>query len=359
MIAWFVFYIVIFVADMVITNINAASENYVSENPHFCKSALSQFTAQDFIALVEKHRISYHEKKLGQLFCDISAKQIVSMLVNECCEAGVTFQLGTFVKSLKKDHAGFVMETSQGIYAVASVVIATGGLSIPKIGATDFGYRMAKQFGLRVTSLSPALDGFRVTSEAWKPFSALAGISLDVSLSCDHASFRENILFTHVGLSGPAALQGSLYWNSGDAVTMDLLPEIDAKKWLYEKREARPNAEIKSLLREFFPQHFCEIFCEQYFPKMTILASASNRALDDCAQQLKAWKIFPTSTVGYSKAEVTRGGVDTNELSSKTMESKKVPGLSFIGEVVDVTGWLGGYNFQWAWSSGFAAGQNV
>lgn len=334
------------------TNLGTSAGQYVSQNPHFCLSALSRYTAADFIALVEKHKIKYHEKKLGQLFCDDSAKQILKMLIQECDEAGVVIQLETKIKSVLKTDGGFQVQTSRGELFSKSLVIATGGLSIPKIGATGFGYDIARQFGLEIIPPLPALDGFVL-----EQFETLSGVSLDVILTCNGVSFRENILFTHKGLSGPAALQASLYWNKGDPITLNLVPDIDIQAWFATKKTAGSKAEIKNLLLEFFPQSFSEKFCEWHLSKSLPLNQMSQKQIDHLCQQLTTWTLTPKTTVGFSKAEVTRGGVSTNELSSKTMESKKIPGLYFIGEVVDVTGWLGGYNFQWAWSSGWVAGQ--
>ncbi len=341
------------------TNTGVSDENYFSDNPHFCKSALSRFTPQDFMTLVEKHHIAYHEKKLGQLFCDGSARQILDLLLQECREAKVVFQPGTRVSSVQKNENGFLISTNHGAYQTTSLVIATGGLSLPKTGATDFGYEVARQFGLNIISTSPALDGFVFSAEDQKNFKDLAGVSLDVRVTCNKTSFRENILFTHLGLSGPAALQASLYWKEGDFILIDLLPELDPGVWFGQKRKSNPKAMVKNLLSEFFPQSFAECFSRIFLSASVRMADLSKEQILNFSNQLKEWKIFPKSTVGYSKAEVTRGGVDTNELSSQTLESKKVSGLYFIGEVVDVTGWLGGYNFQWAWASGWVAGQYV
>ncbi len=341
------------------TNLNPRPESYVSGNPHFCKSALSRFTSSDFIEMVKGHGIAFHEKKLGQLFCNTSAREIVTLLVAKCERAGAQFQLETRIESVSKEDTFFKIKTDRGNFSSTSLVIATGGLSIPKIGATDFGYRIAQQFDLKMIPTAPALDGFIFQNTLLKDLEGLAGISLDVIITCNHISFRENILFTHRGLSGPAALQASLYWNPTAPLLIDLLPDIDILDWLQKKKEGGSKAEIKNLLSEFFPKSFSERFCHLYLPSEQPIHQMPGKVLQAFAHQLKAWEILPQGTVGYQKAEVTRGGVDTEELSSKTMESKKVPGLYFIGEVVDVTGWLGGYNFQWAWSSGWAAGQYV
>ena len=342
------------------TNTGVTAAAFVSENPHFCKSALSRFTASDFIRMVEGHRIAYHEKKLGQLFCDVSAKQIVDLLVTECEKAGVTIRLSTEILSLVKEGEAFLLKTQQGYFTATSTVVATGGLSMPQVGASSLGYRLAQQFGLKIVPTAPALDGFILPDELKKTLKSLSGNSIDTRVTCKGISFRENILFTHFGLSGPAMLQASLYWRPGEALFLDLLPDLDAAAWLLEKKKEGCKMEMKNLLTAYFPKSFAEQFTELYFPqKKTPLIEIADKALREFAVLLKNWKITPTETVGYDKAEVTRGGVSTDELSSKTMESKKILGLYFIGEVVDVTGWLGGYNFQWAWSSGWVAGQYV
>ena len=339
------------------TNINTSHESFVSKNPHFSKSALSRFTAQDFISLVKKYRIPFHEKKLGQLFCDGSAQSIVDLLVRECQIGGVRTYLECKISRIKKEDR-FVLETSLGEFNSESLVIATGGLSIPQIGATAFGYEIAKQFGLRLVPTHPALDGFLFREADQKCFSDLTGISLDTTVSVNGVSFRENILFTHVGLSGPASLQASLYWNQGDPIIVDLLPDLDAVTWLREEKFSDRQASIKNVLSKKLPKRFAERFC-QILGMEGRLNQIPVEQLDEFATQLGSWKIHPKETVGYRKAEVTRGGVDTDDLESKSMCARKVPGLYFIGEVVDVTGQLGGYNFQWAWSSGFAASQYV
>jgi len=293
------------------TNLGAGAGHYRSQNPHFAKSALARFTPKDFVALVEKYRIPYHEKKLGQLFCDRSAKEILDMLLAECREAGVAFRLGHPVESVAKEGALFKASLAGEELSAPALVVATGGLSFPKLGATDFGYKLAKQFGLAITPRLAALDGFVFSAAEQAGFEGLAGVAAEASLSCAGKEFRENVLFTHVGLSGPAALQASLYWEAG--------------------------LEVRAAFSEPLPRRL-----QQRLKALKIAA-------DD-------WRFVPERTVGFAKAEVTRGGVDTDELSSKTMEAKKVPGLYFIGEVVDVTGELGGYNFQWAWASAFAAG---
>jgi predicted Rossmann fold flavoprotein len=342
------------------TNTGASPRQYVSQNPHFCKSALSRYPAEEFIQMVRDHQIPFHEKKLGQLFCDRSAEDIVKMLKAECHEAGAEFWLSCQVAGVEKSHDGlFQVRTSLGNLTSESLVIATGGLSIPKIGATGFGYDIGKQFGLKLVETHPALDGFTFADDEARSFQRLAGLSIDCVISCNGVSFRENILFTHSGLSGPAALQASLHWKRGDEVSIDLLPEHRAFEFFMRKKKEGSRAVVKNLLSELLPHRFSDLFCELYFPSPLPLPQVSEKALQSFCDQLHHWTLVPSGTVGYSKAEVTRGGIDTDELSSKTLESKKVPGLYFIGEVVDVTGWLGGYNFQWAWASGWAAAQEV
>lgn len=341
------------------TNVETSPAAYVSQNPHFCKSALSRYTPKDFIAMIEAHGIAYHEKKLGQLFCDISARSIVAMLVNECGKAGAVFRLGAKIISVEKDGDRFIVKTDQDLLTASSVVVATGGLSVPKVGASGLGYDIARHFGLEVIPTDPALDGFMLPPALQKDLEGLSGVSLDVIVTCGGVSFRENILFTHRGLSGPAALQASLYWKPGEVLHLDLLPERDAAEWLSWKKKEGSRAEVKNLLGAFYPKSFAERFAALYFPSKLPLVQISDQALKDLGGLIKDWKIMPEATIGYQKAEVTRGGVSTDELSSKRMESKKIPGLYFIGEVVDVTGRLGGYNFQWAWASGWAAGQCV
>ncbi len=336
------------------TNINASPANFLSQNPHFCKSALSRYTPEDFISLVKKHRIAFHEKKLGQLFCDSSAQNIVDMLVNECRLSGVVFKLNCPVTKVCKNDM-FLLDTNQGRYCSQSLIIATGGLSVPQTGASKFGYDIARQFGLKVIEPKPALDGFILSN---KQLSELAGVSLDAVVTSNGISFRENILITHQGLSGPASLQASLYWNQGDPITINLLPDLDAYQWLYSKQQQGESMQLKNVLAEHLPKRFAEKFCQLYLHQQP-LKNLSPKNLKSIAEQLHNWEIIPARTVGFKKAEVTKGGVDTNELDSRSMEAKMVPGLYFIGEVVDVTGWLGGYNFQWAWSSGFAAGEHA
>ncbi len=337
------------------TNIVTDHEHYISDNPHFCKSALARFTPDDFIALIEKHGIKYHEKKLGQLFCDQSSKEIISMLEKECADAGVDIATGCHVTDVHKGEQFSVTTDAEEIKS-ESLVIATGGLSIPKMGATDFGYRLAKKFGLNVTFTRPGLVPLTFDKEDVLFFNELSGASLDAVVSCNGTSFRENILFTHRGLSGPAILQISSYWNRGDEISVDLSPDVDLLEYLKGKHSAV--AELSTVLSGIFPTRLAKQWCERYVPTKPIL-HFSFKELAAIADQLHHWNLVPQGTEGYEKAEVTCGGVDTNELSSKTMEAKKAPGVFFIGEVVDVTGHLGGYNFQWAWASGFVAGEVV
>jgi predicted Rossmann fold flavoprotein len=337
------------------TNYNATPDNYLSANPHFCKSALARYKPADFIALVEKHGIAYHEKKLGQLFCDFSSREIVELWEKECAAARVDIRLNTRVLSVAKPD-DFVVQTSAGEFRCQSLVIATGGLSFPKIGATDFGYRVAKQFGLSLVETRPGLVPLTFSPQEQARFGALSGISLDTEVTANGRTFRENILFTHRGVSGPAILQISSYSKPGETIAVNLLPEQSALEFFESQRGS--NKELKTALSQFFPQRFAQEWCEKEAPSKPLNRYRPNE-LAAIAQKLHRWELRPNATEGYAKAEVTLGGVDTNELSSKTMESRQVPGLFFIGEVVDVTGWLGGYNFQWAWASGNAAGQAV
>ena len=357
------------------TNTGAGPANYVSRNPHFCKSALSRYPSEAFVERVRAHGIAFHEKKLGQLFCDGPAQAIVTLLERDCADAGAQVMLDTRIEAIEslaaiesggsgeradpKRPYRFRAVTSRGAIEAQSVVIATGGLSIPKIGATGFGYGIAKQFGLKLVETVAALDGFVFAHAENLSLRELAGVSIDCVIECTGVSFRENILFTHSGLSGPAALQASLHWHRGDTVTIDLLPGMDVFAWFMDKKKQGNRSIVKNLVSELLPNRFAERFCENYFPSTLPLPQVSEKSLEAFCRQLRGWRIVPGGTVGYSKAEVTRGGVDTDGLSSKTMESKKMPGLYFVGEVVDVTGWLGGYNFQWAWASGWAAGQVV
>ena len=329
------------------TNLGSRPEAFLSANPHFCKSALARYTQHDFIALVEKHRIAWHEKTLGQLFCDGSARQIVAMLLAECAAAEVEVKVAHRITGIDKADR-FSVATDHGTFTSSSLVLATGGLSIPKLGATSFAHDTARRFGLKLTETRPALVPLTLKVPE------LSGVSLEVVTRLDRASFREAMLFTHRGLSGPAILQISSYWRTGQEIVVDLLPDTDAGSFLKERKRTRPKAELRTVLGEVLPQRLA-----QHLAPEGTMANLRNRDLDALAERLKAWKIVPSGTEGYAKAEVTVGGVDTDELSSRILEAKKVPGLFVIGEAVDVTGWLGGYNFQWAWSSGWAAGEAV
>ncbi len=333
------------------TNLHCRPENFLSANPHFAKSALARYTPQDFIALVERYRIPYHEKTLGQLFCDRSAQDVLSMLEEECRRARVQIRPKQKISEVSRSSE-FVVRTSDGEFRGTALVIATGGLSIPKTGATSFGYDVARQFGLRIVATRPALVPLVLREKDRKRWCDLAGVATEILASADHQQFREKMLITHRGLSGPAILQISSYWQSGEPISIDLAPGRQLTSQLQSGK--RDLASFKAILREVLPNRLAERWAEVHPP-----AKCTNAALDEAERQLHRWQVIPEGTEGYEKAEVTAGGVDTNELSAKTMESRKVPGLYFIGEVVDVTGHLGGFNFQWAWSSGFAAGQAV
>ncbi|MCC7431548.1 NAD(P)/FAD-dependent oxidoreductase [bacterium] len=335
------------------TNLHVTAENFLSQNKHFCKSALAQFSQHDFIALVKKHKIAFHEKKNGQLFCDVSANEILKMLLSECQKA--EFLLGCKIEKITK-NGFFTLKTNFGNFTCNSLVVATGGLSIPKMGATDFGYKVAAQFGLKIVQTKPALVPFYWNEKDLENFWELAGISLEVLVSCGKKSFLENLLFTHKGLSGPAILQISSYWQKTDFIEINLLPGKNAFEFLKSKRQSK--TELKTILAELLPKRFVTKIFELFFTSKP-LNQFSEKELKKISEFLNGWKILPNGTEGYKTAEVTFGGIDTTELSSKTMETQKVKGLFFIGEVVDVTGELGGFNFQWAWSSGFCAGKNA
>ena len=336
------------------TNLSAGPDNYLSANPDFCKSALARYTPWDFVALVEKHRIPYHEKKLGQQFCDGSSRAIIEMLLAECAAAGVEIRTHCHVTEVRRSDR-FHLATSTGPLDSAALVIATGGLSFPKLGATDFGHRIARQFGVKLTALRPGLVPLTFAA-ADQPLHALSGLSVPVAARHAGAQFCENLLFTHRGLSGPAILQISSYWREGDTLHFDLLPGENADALLARAREQ--NTDLATALSAHWPRRFAEAWSQRHAPAKTPRHYTA-RELTDLTTLLHAWPLAFSGTEGYPKAEVTLGGVDTRELSSKTMEARHVPGLYFIGEVVDVTGWLGGYNFQWAWASGHAAGQAV
>lgn len=340
------------------TNVQANHQAYLCDNPHFCKSALARFTAQDFIDLADRHGVNYHEKTLGQLFCDESAKEIVDLLLTECDWAGVTLQTHTEILAVHKESEGFRLETSQGEVRCASLVVATGGLSMPKLGATPFGYRLAEQFGLTVLPTRAGLVPFTLHQADKEAFADLSGVSLEVEVSAeDGTRFREAMLITHRGLSGPAMLQISSFWLPGQALYINLLPGRDIAATLQEWIKANPAQELKTVLGRELPKRFVEKLIELGQLTNKPLRQYNGPELAAVAELLGRWTVRPNGTEGYRTAEVTLGGVDTDELSSKTMEARKVPGLYFVGEVVDVTGWLGGYNFQWAWASGWVAGQ--
>jgi predicted Rossmann fold flavoprotein len=340
------------------TNLRTGPENFISSNPHFAKSALARYSPAEFLKLVENHRIPYHEKKLGQLFCDRSATDIITMLEEECRAAGVEIQLNTAIREVRKDVRkleDFLLHTDNASFTAPRLVVATGGLSIAKIGATSFGYDLARQFGLKIQPTRPALVALVFSESDRKRWCDLAGVSTEVIASTPGAkqAFREKMLFTHRGISGPAILQISSYWDGTEPISIDLAPGLDLNA-LLRQRGPRDQSSWKTALREILPRRLADRWLQRYPP-----AGHSDRALADAEHQLHSWKVQPEGTEGYGKAEVTAGGVDTGELSARSMESRKVPGLFFIGEVVDVTGQLGGFNFQWAWASGFCAGQAV
>ncbi len=340
------------------TNLDVRPEHYLSENPHFCKSALGRFTPADFIAMIEAHQIAYHEKSLGQLFCDGSAREIIDMLLGECAHAGVRILTDTDITGIEKEGGSFHLITNQGAFGAASLVVASGGPSIPKMGATGFGYRIAQQFGLDVVEPAAALVPFTLSGPLLTKVRELAGIAAEVNVTCGRQSFTEAMLFTHRGLSGPAMLQISSYWRAGEALTIDFAPGRDMAAELAAARRDRPARTPAQFLAEFLPKRLARFLCAEAGIEGR-LADLSNVVLGRLAGLVNNWTITPSGTEGFRTAEVTRGGVDTGALSSKTFEVKSVPGLYFIGEVVDVTGHLGGYNFQWAWASGHAAGQYV
>jgi predicted Rossmann fold flavoprotein len=339
------------------TNLEIAPERFLSANPHFCKSALSRYTQHDFIALVERHRIRYHEKTLGQLFCDGSAREILAMLLAECAAARVDLRTGHNVTGITRADR-FRIETDKGSFIAPALVLATGGLSIPKMGASAFAYEIARRFDLEVIEPRPGLVPLKVTAETLELCKTLTGVSVDAIASCGRDSFRENILFTHRGLSGPAILQISSYWREGDTLSLDLTPSLDIEKFLADRKRTRPKAELKTVLAEVLPTRLAHALASDAASNLSI-ANVPDRSLSELAQRLKRWQLKPAGSEGWPKAEVTVCGIDTAALSSKTMEARAVPGLFAIGEAVDVTGWLGGYNFQWAWSSGWCAGNAV
>jgi len=351
------------------TNRDAGPANFISDNPAFCRSALARYSSQDFIGLVQKHGIAFHEKHKGQLFCDDSAEQIIRMLLDECEAGGVQRWQPCTVADLRRiDSAGgaetaFELETSRGLVRAARVVIATGGPSIPKIGASDWGLRLAKRFGHAIVEPRPALVPLTFAAENWAPFSALSGLSLTVAVSTgkgkEKARFLEDLLFTHRGLSGPAILQISSFWQQGQALQIDLAPDQDLQEQLINAK-SDSKRQLGNMLATLLPQRLAQAWIERLgLSGQRSMPECKDKDLQNLAQQLQAWQLTPNGSEGWRKAEVMRGGVDTRELSSQTMESKRVPGLFFIGEVVDVTGWLGGYNFQWAWASAAACARSL
>jgi predicted Rossmann fold flavoprotein len=341
------------------TNMGVTPACYLSANPHFAKSALARYTPWDFIAMVEKHRIAYHEKELGQLFCDESSKLIVRMLLDECAQAGVRIETSCGVQRVRKTDEGFSVVTAHGEVHAQSLVIATGGLSIPTMGATGFGYELARQFGHAVLPTRAGLVPLTLSGKHQERYHDLSGVALPmVEARVGKRSFRAGMLFTHRGISGPAVLQISSYWQPGDDLRIDLSPTLDLGEWLQEQRSARPAAELKNVLGDALPRRLAQRLCELWFESKP-MRQYREAELKNIGEQLHDWPVVASGTEGYRTAEVTLGGVDTDGLSSSTMQSKLVPGLYFVGEVVDVTGWLGGYNFQWAWASGHAAGEVV
>ncbi|MGF6904334.1 NAD(P)/FAD-dependent oxidoreductase [Paraburkholderia sp. GAS348] len=344
------------------TNLYAGPANYLSANPHFCRSALARYTPRDFMALLKRHHVTWHEKHKGQLFCDQSSDAVINVLKNECDTGRIAWRTPLAVEQVRNDAAGrFTLDTHSGPITARALVVATGGLSIPKIGATDFAYRLAKQFGHKLIDTRPALVPLTFAPADWEPFSALSGVSLEVQLATGNkkagAEFNEDLLLTHRGLSGPGVLQISSYWQPGEPIHINLLPEQDATTALLEAKTGTKR-QIANLLSEWVPQRLAHVWLETHqIPAEARVADLPDKTLRRVGEALSRWTLTPNGTEGYRKAEVTRGGIDTRDLSSATMMSARTPGLYFIGEAVDVTGWLGGYNFQWAWASGVAAGQ--
>ncbi|AER56125.1 hypothetical protein DSC_07370 [Pseudoxanthomonas spadix BD-a59] len=341
------------------TNTGAGPANYLSSNPHFCRSALARYTPRDFIALVESHRIAYHEKDLGQLFCDDSSRQIVAMLLAECEQAGVHIATGCSIEQVTvHEGGGYVVHSAHGAFAAPALVVASGGLSIPSMGASGFGYALARQFGHTLLPTRAGLVPLTLSGKPQEQLADLAGVALPVRVASGRAAFENAMLFTHRGVSGPAILQISSYWQPGQPLHLDLLPGQDALDLLQAQRAARPAAELKTVLGDLLPRRFAQRLCEHWLPNRP-MKQFNPAQLRQAAQLLRAWPLVASGTEGYRTAEVTLGGVDTREVSQATFESRRAPGLYFVGEVLDVTGWLGGYNFQWAWASGHAAGQAV
>ncbi|MES2308294.1 MAG: NAD(P)/FAD-dependent oxidoreductase [Verrucomicrobiota bacterium] len=337
------------------TNLGAGPKNYLSSNPNFCKSALARFKPDDFIAIVHKHGIAFHEKKLGQQFCNDSSRRIVDLLLGECEESKVRIECDVQIDRFHKEEF-FEVETSKGVYRAKSLVIATGALSFPKLGSTDFAYRVAKQFGIPLTSRVPGLVPLTFIDPELRFMCNLSGVSLPVKISCGSSSFLDDLLFTHRGLSGPSVLQISSYWKPGESIEIDLLPGLNAAEWLAEKHQDR--AQLSTVLGSKLPARFAKAWVDR-LKIVTPLGQIGSRRLREIGAELNHWKISPSGTEGYPKAEVTVGGIDTGVISSKTMECRDVAGLYFIGEALDVTGHLGGYNFQWAWASAHAAGEAI
>jgi predicted Rossmann fold flavoprotein len=337
------------------TNLHVSADHYLSQNPHFCKSALSRFRPEDFISLLKRHTISFHEKEAGQLFCDSTSTEVIRMLRTECEEAGAELLLGCSVKGIEKDRM-FIVSTDKGTLEAGALVVATGGVSWPNIGATDLGLRIARQFGHTILPHKPGLVPLTLSRKEQEMFGDLSGVSLDAEVTCNTISFRGKVLFTHRGLSGPAILQISSHWNKGDILLINLLPDRDAYDLFLTNRSSRK--EMQNLLSRYLPSRFIQTWCRHYLQTKPI-CQFTEKELKEASEKIHAWGVRPSGTEGYKAAEVMVGGIDTQEVSSKTMESKKVPGLYFIGEVLDVTGQLGGYNLHWAWASGHAAGQYV
>ena len=340
------------------TNLYAHPDGYLSHNRHFNKSALKRYTYEDFLKKIHQHQIAYYEKTLGQLFCQHKSSDILNMFLAECEQYAVAIRLHQNTLSIQKLTDGFILNTQDHTYQCQSLVIATGGLSIPTLGSSPFGYQIAEQFGLLIHPTRAGLVPFTLHTQDKLRFEALSGISVDSLVTCNHQSFRENLLFTHRGLSGPAILQISSYWQPGDSIQIKLLPEIDLYAALLGAKTSHPDNKIKTWLSQYLPKRLLTVFLAEPWLEAP-LKQCEHKMLKDIASALQQWSIKPNGTEGYRTAEVTLGGIDCNELSSQTFEAKKVPGLYFIGEVIDVSGWLGGYNFQWAWSSGWAAGQVV
>lgn len=339
------------------TNLGTEPANFLSANPHFCKSALARYTPWDFVALVQKHHIAYHEKELGQLFCDESSKLILNLLVNECEAVGVQIEIECSIGAVDATTKGYAVHTTRGSFNAPKLVVATGGLSLPSMGATGFGYTLAKQFGHSVLPTRAGLVPLTLSGKPLEQWADLSGVALPVEASAGRARFRNQLLVTHRGLSGPAILQISNYWQPGEALTLDLFPQGDAAAWLNEQRQVRSNSELRNVLTEILPKRFAQRFAELHAEPNKPMRQLMHADISALAAALHAWPITPNGSEGYRTAEVTLGGVDTRELSSTTMESKIAPGLYFIGEVMDVTGWLGGYNFQWAWASAHACAE--